>query len=485
MATGTKLKMIGIFLVLMTIVVIKVFGFPVYEAESVLMVDIKNRATSPDSEKIDLSNYLGYIRNNEELLKSEPMLRKVVEGLKLYEDFPAKPWGHVDTETMTDLEKEKLIRTAIEYLQKKGIITSSPPFTNLIIVQSKYKDPIKSADIVNLLIKTYVQWNIGFIHTETDNVIAYLNEEVEKAKDQLSKSEDSLRQFKSENNIIDLPEEVRTYLQMIPEEFKIQYQYDQANRLKLLEMKNSLNLEAKNSVYQLMQYTQANQLKALEVTNALNLETNHSLYEIMHTTMNKLLDLQVELMKLKELYTDDSPQIKYMNENIKELKEKLNKISLQAQQQDQTNKKQIEQETVKFQDQLQDISVKAQVQDQLSQKQIEQEANKFKDYSQNFQINEKYLEHFKGLPEKEMMLLRLEREVKINEMAYTFLVQEQEKANLVKAKQTTENIKVVSAARVPLKPKGRITGLMIGFIISVICSVATPLVWKHRATLFP
>ncbi len=480
---NNKKWMFFILIILLVIVAIKVLCFPVYEANTVIMIDIKNRATSVDAEQIDLSNYLGYVRNYEELLRSGPVIRKVVEELNLYEDFVPKYFSNIHLDSITDVQKERLIRSTVDYFQKSGITLTSPPFTNLIDVQVRYKDGQKAATIANTLIKTYMQWTVGFLHSDVDSVISYLNGEVDKARDQLERSEERLRKFKTDNHIIDLPEEVKTYLQMIPLEFQVRYQNDQTNQLKLLEIKNELNLERKNSLYQLMQYTQANQLKALEVTNALNLETNRSLYQLMQTTNDKLLELQVELMRLKELYTDESPQVKYMKMNIQKLQGKLNEISLQIRQQDEFNKKQVEEEAEAFVKKLNEISSKAGRQDDISRQEIENETKRFKEYAKDYQIDEKYLDRFKGLPAKEMMLTRLEREVKINEMAYTFLVQEDQKANLLKAKQTTENIKLVSQAEAPLKPKGRLTGLLTGAFISVFLTSGLPFLWRNRKIL--
>jgi len=71
-----------------------------------------------------------------------------------------------------------------------------------------------------------------------------------------------------------------------------------------------------------------------------------------------------------------------------------------------------------------------------------------------------------------MNLERLTRQVKINEDLYIMLLKEYESLKLLDAKETTENIKVVSRAIVPLKPSGRITGLLSGAFISFLLSLS-------------
>ncbi len=348
-------QMFIIFIFFMIIVVIKVFCFPRYETAAMLMIDTKNRATSVDSDKVNLQDNLGPVRFNQELLVSDPILRKVVEDLKLYEDDDNFLFFKKKKFVASDLEKEILIRKEMQNLRKSVLTTTSPPFTTLIIVKARYPQAQKAADIVNHLISHFIEWNVEFNHQEVHNVLTYLNKEIEQAQQRLSKSEDDLKKFRDENQLMDSSEDVRL------------------------------------------------------------------MYEFMKTTSEKELELEIKLMQQKELYTDESPQVKYLKEEVAELKQRLQGISLE--------------------------------------------------------------DRFKNIPEKEMVLARLQRLVLIDEASFRFLTGEQEKAQLIKAKETTENIKVVFPAPVPLKPKGRINGLLIGGLISFILTMGLPLAWRHRKML--
>jgi uncharacterized protein involved in exopolysaccharide biosynthesis len=339
------------------------------------MIDIKKGPTSLEAQPMDLRENIGYIRIHSELLKNNSPLREVVEELKLYEDIQEMPFlrkGAISN--ISNEAKERLIRMTIEALRKKYITIDSPPFTNLIEIKVKYKRPKLAAEIANTLVAKYLQWNVNFIHREVNNIIEYLDKEVSVARERLRNSEIVLQQFREENNVISLPDEIKAYFEVVPEELKFHYQV----------------------------------IKEKEI---------------------KLLELEVELSRLEELYTEESPQVIYMKKRISELKGDL-----------------------------------------------DEEIRKTK-------FTEDYISKLKDIPAKDIMFGRLLREVKINETLYTFLLQEQEKARLIKAKQTTENVMVISPALVPLKPKGRLTNLLLGALTCLIFAVGLPLFFETRRRL--
>jgi len=370
-----KKEIIVIFFSLFMFVLVKVFFFPIYESSTTIMIDIKKGPTSLEAQPMDLRENIGYIRIHSELLKNNSPLREVVEELKLYEDIQEMPFlrkGAISN--ISNEAKERLIRMTIEALRKKYITIDSPPFTNLIEIKVKYKRPKLAAEIANTLVAKYLQWNVNFIHREVNNIIEYLDKEVSVARERLRNSEIVLQQFREENNVISLPDEIKAYFEVVPEELKFHYQV----------------------------------IKEKEI---------------------KLLELEVELSRLEELYTEESPQVIYMKKRISELKGDL-----------------------------------------------DEEIRKTK-------FTEDYISKLKDIPAKDIMFGRLLREVKINETLYTFLLQEQEKARLIKAKQTTENVMVISPALVPLKPKGRLTNLLLGALTCLIFAVGLPLFFETRRRL--
>jgi tyrosine-protein kinase Etk/Wzc len=329
------------------------------------MIDLKQRPTAIDSDRWDASQMVSLVRIHSDLIQSQPVLKTVVEKLKLYEDL-AK-----DKNNISDSLKEKLSRSAIDLLAKKYLTVISPAFTNLIQIKVKYKNPEKAAEIANTLVDSYIKWSVDFLHRETKTLIEYLNKEIEVAKQNLQISEEALEKFRNEYKVISLPEEVRAKIQLIPEEIKTH-------------------------------------LKLIQVIDV------------------KLLELEVELSRINELYTDESPQVVFMKERIAALKELL----------DSEHNKSI--------------------------------------------FGESYFTNLKDIPEKEMLFDRLQRRVKINEDLYLLLLKEHENLKLLDAKKTTENIKIVSSAITPLKPSGRVTGLVFGAIVSFFFSLVLAFILELR-----
>jgi len=353
-----KKQIFFVFVILFSLFAAKVFFLPVFEAETTIMIDLKQRPTSIESDRVDASQMVSLVRTHSDLLQSQAILREVVEKLKLYEDLAKDKSG-----ILTDSEKERLSRAVVELLQKKYLKVLSPAFTNLIQIKVRYKDPQKAADIANTLVDSYTTWSIGFLRRETKGLIGYLEKEIASAKKNLSESENELESFRKQHKVISIPEEIKAKIQLIPEEIK--------THLKFIE--------------------------SLDV---------------------KMLELEVELSRFRELYTEESPQVIFMKKRIAQVK-----------------------------------------------KLRDEEYSKAK-------YDESYFSSLDNIPEKEMNLERLTRQVKINEDLYIMLLKEYESLKLLDAKETTENIKVVSRAIVPLKPSGRITGLLSGAFISFLLSLS-------------
>lgn len=71
-----------------------------------------------------------------------------------------------------------------------------------------------------------------------------------------------------------------------------------------------------------------------------------------------------------------------------------------------------------------------------------------------------------SMPERTRRLAQLKREIALGEQVYTYLIRQREKARQVLAKDTTENIVPISRALPPLKPRGRAKTLVLGLAAS-------------------
>ena len=108
---------------IMTGVIIKVTRFPRYETEAVIMVDMKKSPTSVDSERMDAKELMAHIRAHSELLESDPILRPVVEELKLYEDIPE--WRELQAQGIVPDEalKRKIMQETVSQVRNMNAET--------------------------------------------------------------------------------------------------------------------------------------------------------------------------------------------------------------------------------------------------------------------------------------------------------------------------------------------------------------------------
>ncbi len=352
-----KLAAAAVFLVLIAATLVKAFFFSTFQAQSLLIVEAKKGPTTVETNALDPSQFLSLVRVHSHLMQSDLILKKVVTELELYREDDSVFGGKPRTGALSERAKEKAVQEAMASLRRSKLAISSPPFTNLIEVRVRHKNAETAAAIVNSLVKNYLLWNVGFQHEEADRLLEYLESETAAVGGHLEETELRLRDFKDENQITDLSEEIKAYFQILPERYKSHYELIQAGEV-------------------------------------------------------KLLDLTVERNRLRELYAEQSPQITYLGDTIDEVKRQLD--------------------------------------GKLTQKELE----------------DGFLKTLKHTPEKEMMLARLTREIKIQESLYVFLLDEKAKARLLKAKQNVEGVKVVSFADVPLKPSGRMKTLLLGAIAS-------------------
>lgn len=228
-----KLHLIIIFTFLFSGLAVKVHFSPIYEAETLIMLDIKQSPSSVANFRLNINEMTSLIRTNMTLLKNTTVILAVIKDLGLCED---------DSGSKHEIEKK--IREKVNLL-RKCITVSSPPFTNLINITIKYNDPKKVSQIANALVKNYKDWRCKLLTIEANRLSHLLDMEIDSVKDKLLLYEDALIKHKADKtNITKTNSEIELSVDSLSREIEIREKIYET----LIGEKENLNMLKSNNI---------------------------------------------------------------------------------------------------------------------------------------------------------------------------------------------------------------------------------------------
>ena len=191
--------------VLTSIVFASVFGLtaivtfiqkPIYESEGKLVFPKKNAASSFSSlaSLAGLANISSPIETESEIIRSYPIVSKTISFLGL---------KNSDGKTLpTD--------SFVKNLNLKSIRG-----TDVLQISYRSTNPQESANVVNTIIKNYLDSNIDSNRTEAKAANEFLSSQLPKAEGQVKEAEANLRTFKEKNKLVILDVEARSGLESL------------------------------------------------------------------------------------------------------------------------------------------------------------------------------------------------------------------------------------------------------------------------------
>lgn len=269
---------------------------PIYQSEGKLLLKKDSGAslTDLDIEGLGgleaLSNKSSPVETEAEILRSEPILRQTISTLKLTND---------DNQP---LETEDFI---------EALTVSNVRDTDILRVAYKSIDPREAADVVNQLMKDYLDNNIATNRAEAASARDFIEEQIPKVDAELKRLDYSIRKFQEQNGVVALTEEARVSVEVegefLKEIAKLQSLLVNA-RAKTQALRNKLGLTTQqgSKVNALSQAPSVQ--KALEEYQAIERELAQAqtLLKPGHPT---ILDLEDRLATLKSLLGDQVSQI--------------------------------------------------------------------------------------------------------------------------------------------------------------------------------
>lgn len=253
-----------------------------------------------------------------EVLTSEPLLQKLIDQLKL-KDERGKP---------------------------QKVINLRPAFTTKIVggadvlqIEYKHRNPKKAAAIVNKLMDLYLENDIETIQAEAETARATMSQQLPKTQRAVNESEVALRNFKQQNNVVNLDEEGKSAVGIISNlETTInaaQAQLDEAiAQAKGLKEKVKLNAQEAITVSAISQSPAIQGIVTQQQDVERQLATESSRFSSQAPNIIELREKQAELAKLlaQQIRSTVGPKTKIPAGSLRigDLKQAMIKESLQA-----------------------------------------------------------------------------------------------------------------------------------------------------------
>ena len=195
-----------------SIVIASVFGLtaiitfiqkPIYESQGKLVFTKKDAVSSLSSLNniADKVGDLGGLTNNSnpidtesEIIRSSPIVSKTITFLKLKN-------SNGETLPVGSLSKNLNLKTI------RG--------TDVLQVSYRSTNPQEARNVVNTIIKNYLESNISSNRTEAKAAKEFLSSQLPKVEEQLKQAEANLRAFKEKNNLVVLDVEAKSGLESL------------------------------------------------------------------------------------------------------------------------------------------------------------------------------------------------------------------------------------------------------------------------------
>ncbi|MBS9393196.1 MAG: polysaccharide biosynthesis tyrosine autokinase [Dolichospermum sp. LBC05a] len=398
-----------------SIVVASVFGVtvfatytqkPVYESEGKLVFTKKDAASalSSVSEKVGelggLTNLSNPVDTEAEVIRSYPIIIQTITNLKLTND-----------------QGEQL--TLESFLRKLKLKTIRG--TDVMELSYKSTNPQEATEVVNSLMKYYLESNIRTNRTEARSAREFLSKQLPEVENRVTKAEINLRRFKEYNRVVALDVEAQTGLQSLG-------RLDEA----ITQSKGELAAAYTRSVA-----IQDNM--KLSTQQAVDLSTLSQSPGVQQV-LTEYQKVQSDLATMRSAYTDDNPKVVDLAMKAAALKSQLEERVAQT----------IGSSESIAQQNLQIGSLKQALTQDLVKSEVERLAltNQIGELQRVFIFNRRRLD---SLPRLEQQQLQLQRQLSVAQITYQELLKQFQVVQILE-NQNVGNARIISPALIPESP---------------------------------
>ncbi|MBW4506564.1 MAG: GumC family protein [Scytonematopsis contorta HA4267-MV1] len=379
---------------------------PIYEAQGKLLFSKTDRVSSLTSLSPQVGELSGVTQlsspldTEAEIIRSNPIVEKTITHLRL-----------------TDKKGKPL---AIDEFLKKVKVKSARG-TDILQVAYSSSSPKEAADVVNLLMRYYLENNIHINQTQATAAKRFLSKQLPEVEARVIRAETVLRRFKEENKIVALEAEATKGVERLTQ---LSDQITQAQA-------NLLDVESRSKLLQ--SQLKLNSQQAVDMGN---LSQSKGVQQVL-TEYQKAQD---ELAVAKTRYTNEHPAIANLTAKTAVLKNQMK----------QRVSENLGSKQPALQQNLQMGELKQNLTAQLVQSDIERSAlaNRVNILKNAYLLSQKRLS---ALPQLEQKQQQLERQLQVARSTYEEMLKRSQEVDVV-VNQNVGNARVVSAALVPNKP---------------------------------
>ncbi|MFM5898592.1 MAG: GumC family protein, partial [Dolichospermum sp.] len=404
---------------------------PVYESQGKMVFTKKDTASSLSSlsnkmgELSGLTNLSNPVDTEAEVIRSNPIIIKTINELKI-KDKKGTP---MSTDNFLKILKLKTIRG-----------------TDVMEISYKSKDKQEAANVVNSLMKYYLESNIRTNRAEAMSAREFLSQELPKVEKRVTEAEIALRRFKEKNRVVALDVEARVSLESLGKltESITQSQGELAAAYtRSLALQNEMGLTTQQAV----------DLSTLSQSPGVQ------------QVLTEYQKTQQELAVLRTIYTNQNPKV----------------VDLLLQ--EAAQKKELEARVVQTignsnslpTDNLQIGELKQALTQDLVKSEVEKLAltNQVRELRKVFMVNKSRLD---SLPRLEQQQLQLQRQLMVAQTTYQELLRQFQLVQVIE-NQNVGNARIISEAlvpEIPVSPKKPLN-LALGGFLGVLLGAGTAL----------
>ncbi|HNW99850.1 MAG TPA: polysaccharide biosynthesis tyrosine autokinase [Candidatus Cloacimonadota bacterium] len=419
-----RLLVIGIFILVFAGTVVYTARLPkIYESSAKVLLQDKT-----DNNQMLFLQFPGIgpstINNNMEIMKSRPVVALAYQIMLKNKDADSFP-----------ITKAPNPVSALKSLFR----IESKRDTDILTISYESTDPVETMVAANALAEALEQQNTQYARLEFTNIREFLESQLDAISRRLQTSEEDLRTYKIENGLTELSEETNS---LITKSADVQALYEAA-QTDLSVAKKTLSFLSSQLTEQDSMLTDVNSIISTPYVEELR---------------QNIVDNQALVTKLitKNNYPTDHPQIVQLNNELVNAKNKL---------QTEISKildKKLSQDPLAFRAELVEKISTAQVDLMVAQAKVDGLKSTVEGYNQRIMI----------LPDKELELARLTRNMMLDEKIHDMMVEKYEDAKVAEQAKMG-NIRIIERAVVPqspIKPRPSVNflvGIMLGLGLGI------------------